>query len=180
MLMSRDIIQVRMGGHKVRQYRDELKGQFTLLNAVKGLSKVKVVPVGSGPMRTKCESFARDHGIDAEFCNEVPHEQLREFYCSIDLFVLPSYFEGFGWVFTEAYACGVPFITCEGQGIDDLVSDEEWHLWLCRPMKVEDLIQKILYFYRHRPSQHLVGEISVQPLFDHFITDISSMKEDIR
>ena len=154
----------------------ELKGQMTLLKAVVQLHNVKVLLIGSGPMRAKCEAFAREHGIDAEFRNEVPHEQLREFYCSIDLFVLPSYFEGFGCVFTESYACGVPFITCEGQGIDDLVPEEERHFWLCKPMDADDLASKIEYFFKNRPTQHLKGEIAIQPLVDDFVRKIESLR----
>ena len=148
------------------------KDHLTLLKAVTGVPNVKVVLIGSGPMRAKCEAFAHEHGIDAEFRNEVSHEQLREFYCSIDLFVLPSYFEGFGCVFTEAYACGVPFITCEGQGIDDLIPDDERHSWLCKPMDENDLSEKIVHYMRYRPQQHLKGPISFDELLPSFLAAV--------
>ena len=165
----------------------DLKDQMSLLRAVEFLNRVehvehvesgiKIVFMGSGPERARCERYAREKGIDAEFRDEVRHEQLRDFYYSIDLFVLPSYFEGFGCVFTEAYACGVPFITCGGQGIDDMIYEEDRDLWLCKPRNPEDLAVKIRYFMENRPVQRLKGEIDIDKLLSHFVDEIEGIKE---
>ena len=160
----------------------DLKGQFTLLNAVKILNEdrnkfkdIKVIFIGSGPERAKCENFVKDNGIDAEFKNEVRHEELPQFYLSIDLFVLPSYFEGFGCVFTEAWACGVPFITCEGQGMDDLIPNEERSKWLCRPRDSEDLANKIGNYMEYRWEQKLAGSIEINDLVSEFVRKIRDL-----
>lgn len=165
----------------------DLKDQISLLRAVEmvngeGVKEcesegVRVVFVGSGPERARCERYASEKGIDAEFRDEVRHEQLRDFYHSIDLFVLPSYFEGFGCVFTEAYACGVPFITCGGQGIDDMIYEEDRGLWLCKPRNPEDLAAKIKYFMEKRPVQRLKGEIDINNLVSHFAAEIEVIRE---
>ena len=163
----------------------ELKDHMSLLRAVdiihrntKYREKIKVVFVGSGPERTKCERYARACGIDAEFRSEVRHEQLRDFYYSIDLFVLPSCFEGFGCVFTEAWACGVPFITCEGQGMDDMIYEEDRGLWLCKPHNPEDLAGKVGYFMENRPAQHLKGEIDIGKLVLDFANEIDVLRKE--
>ena len=155
------------------------KDQITLLRAVDILGRVehvesgmKIVFVGSGPEREKCERYAREMGIDAEFRNEVRHEQLGDFYHGIDLFVLPSYFEGFGCVFTEAWACGVPFITCEGQGMDDMIYEEDRGLWLCKPRNPEELAARIKYFMENRPVQSLKGEIDIDKLVQDFVNEV--------
>ena len=134
-----------------------LKDQMSLLIAVSNIGDVKVIFVGSGPERVKCEEYARRHDIDAEFRNEVRHELLPEFYRSIDLFVLPSYFEGLGCVFIEAWACGTPFISCEGQGIDDLIYEEDRSIWLCKPRDPDDLAQKIKNYIKLCDSDKLVS-----------------------
>lgn len=159
-----------------------LKDQISLVKAIKILNEksdndkdIKVIFIGSGPDRAKCENLAKDNGIDAEFRDEVRHEELPQFYHSIDLFVLPSYFEGFGCVFTEAWACGVPFITCEGQGMDDLIPNEERSKWLCRPRDPEDLANKISNYMNHRWEQKLSGPIGINELVVEFVWKIQDL-----
>lgn len=161
----------------------ENKGHLDLLNALLSLidriQGIKVRLIGIGPTLGTCRAFVREHGLEANvsFEEEMDHTQLPDFYRSLDLFVLPSYFEGFGCVFTEAWACGTPFITCEGQGMDDMVVPEERHLWLCKPKCPEDLADKILYFYRHRPAQHLAGPIDIDVLVSRFVGQIEALRK---
>ncbi len=154
------------------------KDQMTLLRAVdlfnheiheRHENRVRVVFVGSGPERRRCEEYAREKGIDAEFRDEVRHEQLPEFYRSIDLFVLPSYFEGFGCVFTEAWACGTPFITCEGQGIEELIPTNERKHWLCRIGDYGDLANKINEYIVSPRCQYLSDDVSIDVAVENFI-----------
>ena len=167
----------------------DLKDQISLLRAIDILNHVehvehvelglKVLFVGSGPERAKCEEYAKEKEIDAEFRDEVRHEELANFYHELDLFVLPSYFEGFGCVFTEAWACGVPFITCEGQGMDDMIYEEDRDLWLCKPCNPVDLAAKIKYYIERRPKQRLKGEIDIDKLVPNFINQIENIRNEL-
>lgn len=152
------------------------KDQITLVKAVerlarKGADNIKVRMIGSGPLRRKCEQYVSENGLGdiVSFENERGHECLPLFYRSIDLFVLPSYFEGFGCVFTEAYACGTPFMTCEGQGMDDLVPKDERVTWLFPRQDDDSLAARILYCMNERPRQNLVGEIDINSLVAKFL-----------
>lgn len=161
----------------------ELKDQMTLLKAVKMLSRVggsgsgravgvggvRVVFVGSGPKRRECERYAREHGIDAEFRDEVQHDQLADFYRGLDLFVLSSFFEGFGCVYTEAWCCGTPFIACEGQGIEEVVPEEDRGKWLCRKRDPKDLAAKIAGYIENRWEQRLTEDPDINGLVERFI-----------
>lgn len=120
----------------------ELKDQITLIKAVEKVihshpyasheEEIRVRFVGTGYTRENCESYIKEHGIDKyfEFIDSIPHNQLPDFYRSLDLFVLPSYWEAFGCVYTEAYACGVPFIGVKGQGISEIIEVSEKDKWL--------------------------------------------------
>lgn len=158
-----------------------LKGQMILLEAMTK-SPVKdfdwrIRFVGSGEIKRDSEQFVERHGWKerVSFEAEVRHEKLPDFYRSLDLFVLPSSFEGFGCVFTEAYACGTPFITCEGQGMDDLIPDNERHLWLVKPHDADDLARKIRYYFEKRPVQHLAGPISFDELIPPFVEQVMAI-----
>lgn len=160
----------------------ELKDQIGLLKALALikylLGEWKLKLVGSGTIEDEMRALIASEGLEAnvEFISEMDHTQLSEFYRSLDLFVLPSWFEGFGCVFTEAYACGVPFITCEGQGMDDLIPECERHLWLCKQRNPQDLAEKVLYYYRNHPTQHLAGAIDIDVLVHNFVDDIEAMR----
>ena len=149
------------------------KDQISLLRAAAILKEigrdVKLIAIGSGPELEGCKKYAVEKNLDVDFQGEVPHEKLVDFYQSIDLFVLPSYFEGFGCVFTEAYASGVPFITCKGQGMDDLINEgEEWK-WLCNQRDPVDLAGKIDMFMKNQWKQKLSATIDSYTLAERFV-----------
>lgn len=129
--------------------------------------------LGSVGLKARCCKYVKEHGLDSvvEFCREVPHEDLPKFFRSLDLFVLPSYFEGFGCVFTEAYACGVPFICCRGQGISELAPER----WQVEPRDVEMLSEKIVEFIKDTNrirSLKLSQEYRINRLVEDFVCQI--------
>ena len=158
------------------------KNQIQLLRAVNRLkariADLKCVFVGSGRELEACQSYVAENGLGdvVEFRPEVKHEELAEFYRGLDLFCLPSYFEGFGCVFTEANACGVPFITCEGQGMDDLVPEDERGLWLCKFGDEEDLARKIMNVYEHPRCQKLRSPIAILELMRNYLDYVGELR----
>lgn len=158
-----------------------LKDHITLLKAAKILKpkipNIKIRLIGYGPTLAECREYVKLNCLDVEFIHSVEHNDLPRFYNEIDLFVLPSYFEGFGCVFTESWACGTPFITCEGQGIEDVIPLEERHLWLCKERNPIDLADKIAYYYENRPKQTLVGPITFDELIPPFLEYVKGLKK---
>ena len=57
------------------------------------------------------------------FVGPVGPEKLRELYRQSDVFVFPSFFEGFGLVILEAMACGLPVISSECSAGPDVLDD---------------------------------------------------------
>lgn len=53
----------------------------------------------------------------------VPHHDVPSLLAEADVFLLPSYFEGFGLVLLEALAAGLPFIATPHTGAADLPDD---------------------------------------------------------
>ena len=135
----------------------ELKDQITLIKAVEklvqeGVRDLRVFFIGSGRLLQRCKDYVAEHDLDSyfQFQGEMDHKELCRFYNTLDLFVLPSYFEALGCVYLEAYACGVPFIGVEGQGIEELILPENRQYQLIKPRDVKGLSHKIGYFYNHR------------------------------
>ena len=83
----------------------QIKDQITLIKAVEillkeGFEDIKVTFIGTGVTRTECEEYVQRQELNNyfEFKNEVDHRQLNAFYNTLDLFVLPSYWDAFGCV----------------------------------------------------------------------------------
>lgn len=75
--------------------------------------------------------------------------ELRERYSSADVFVFPSYFEGFGLVLLEAMACGLPVIASEASGADaDLLDESRGRL--VPTGELDALVEALRWFDRHR------------------------------
>ena len=67
---------------------------------------------GEGADRTRLEEKARSLGVAEHviFVGFVPEEEKAEYYRLADLFVMPGWGEGFGIVYLESAACGVPVL----------------------------------------------------------------------
>ena len=162
---------------------EKLKGHVILIEALSQISDKlgdwRLKLVGSGPEEGRIREIISRKGLQSrvEIIHEMFHEALPDFYRSLDLFVLPSFFEAFGCVYTEAFACGTPFIACAGQGMDDLVPESERGLWLATPGDAGDLAAKIVAYYERRPRQHVAGEIAIDPLVREFIGVVAGLRD---
>ncbi|MCG3175519.1 MAG: D-inositol-3-phosphate glycosyltransferase [Candidatus Omnitrophica bacterium] len=83
------------------------------------------VIAGGGDDRPYLASVAERCGVSSKvrFIGRVPDEDLPDLYRSSDLYVMPSTGEGFGIVFLEAAACGLPVIGGRLDGSADALRD---------------------------------------------------------
>jgi len=83
---------------------------------------------GDGTDRARLEEKAAKLGVkeNTVFTGYVPEEQKLDLYRLTDLFVMPSRLEGFGYVFLEALACGVPVVASSIDGSREAVRGGAW------------------------------------------------------
>jgi glycosyltransferase involved in cell wall biosynthesis len=84
----------------------------------------RVLIVGDGPLRDELERHARRLGVAHAVSFAGYLADVRPAYRAMDVFVLPSRDEGFGIVFQEAMAMGVPVIGTRVIGSVDAVEHE--------------------------------------------------------
>jgi glycosyltransferase involved in cell wall biosynthesis len=99
-----------------RLARGEDKGHVAVLRALPSVLRtipdLHYVIIGDGNFRAALEDLARSLGVEnrAHFVGSVSDAEVAAYLDSSDAFVMPSRIEGFGFVFLEAMARGVPVI----------------------------------------------------------------------
>jgi phosphatidyl-myo-inositol dimannoside synthase len=111
---------------------------------VSEMPDIVYVAVGDGTDRPRLEAKARALGLAdrAIFPGYVSEEEKLDYYRLADVFVMPSRLEGFGYVFLEALAVGVPVIASKVDGSREAVMNGEWGL-LVDPSDPEELIAAV-------------------------------------
>lgn len=86
--------------------------------------EVKYLVIGRGDDQPRLAQLAQDLGVSDRviFAGFVPTENLVAHYRLADAYVMPSK-EGFGIVYLEAMACGVPVVSGDDDGSADPVQD---------------------------------------------------------
>src|ERR1700749_4215741 len=83
----------------------------------------KLLMVGDGGDRSKCEQLSRDLGVNENVRFLGKQDAIEEILSVSDLFLMPSESESFGLAALEAMACKVPVITSNAGGLPELNID---------------------------------------------------------
>jgi len=107
---------------------DAQKGQSYLLKAFSVVKKrypdANLILLGEGSDRNYFEDLARKLGIENSVIMPGFKENPYKYLKNSDMFVLPSIFEGFGCVITEAMLCGLPVISTRcPSGPEDIITN---------------------------------------------------------
>jgi glycosyltransferase involved in cell wall biosynthesis len=112
-----------------RQY--PRKDTATLLRAMPSVlarhSGTRLRVIGGGPEIPRLRGLVRDLRLGASVALEGAVEsdaQVREAFFDADVFCLPSLQEGFGIVFVEAMAAGLPIVAARAGAVPEVVEDE--------------------------------------------------------
>jgi len=99
------------------------KGVDVLLNAWKKIKRFQLKVVGDGPQRAQLESMRVEN---VEFVGAVPQEDVYSFILGARFVLFPSvWYETFGTVMIEAFACGKPVVASNLGSMAEIVKDKE-------------------------------------------------------
>jgi phosphatidylinositol alpha-1,6-mannosyltransferase len=131
------------------------KGHDRVIEALPDIARripgIEYVIVGTGSEEQRLRDLAEAHGIASSvtFVGGVPHESVSTYYRNADVFVHPNRelangeVEGFGMVFIEASAFGVPVIGGNTGGTPDAILDGETG-FLVDPNSLEDITERVV------------------------------------
>ena len=94
---------------------EKQKNQMFLLNVLSGVvkrsSKYKLIIIGSGSLEGELRRFVEQNKLQEHVIFLGNVSNVNEYMCAMDLFVLPSLYEGLGIVLIEAQAAGLHCLT---------------------------------------------------------------------
>ena len=120
---SRAVISV--GTLKARKCMDRTLEAFARLAAEYPDARLTIVGIGEMEDQLKARIAELNLCDRVEMTGGLPHEQVLERMAQSDLFVLPSWGEGYGIVYIEAMAAGCISVGALGEGIEDTITDGE-------------------------------------------------------
>ena len=126
------------------------KGLEYLLKAWKRLRLPNAELVLAGRGRVDRRLLA-EFASEFKYVGELSNAELRELYITSDLFCMPSLVEGYGLVYLEALACGLPVIATRNTGAADMVQDGR-EGFIVPIQDVEALAEKLEWAYRNRAA----------------------------
>ena len=115
----------------------EKKGVEYIIKAmpkiIKSFPACRLKIAGDGPEKEKLQKLNRalNSKNNIKFLGSVPHDNIPAYLSASDIFIGPSIVaknqdtEGFGMVFIEAMACGLPIVATAVGGISDIIKDNK-------------------------------------------------------
>lgn len=120
------------------------KGIYYLLEAVSQFpsARIELTVVG--------KKFLPDDLLNkyipwATFIGDIPSSEVEKYYCSSHLLIVPTLFDSFGRVITEAMSYGLPVVSTSSAGAADYIIDNE-NGFVIPPSSVHAICEKIQYF----------------------------------
>jgi glycosyltransferase involved in cell wall biosynthesis len=143
--------------------QERYKGMDEVMGALDELAKVhpnlSYLIAGDGTDRPRLEQEARRLGVADRvvFAGRVPEDRKADYYRMADAFVMPGRGEGFGIVYLEALACGIPVVGSVLDGSRDALLDGRLGT-LVNPDDRSDVVRGILEALR-RPRGVVPAEL---------------------
>jgi glycosyltransferase involved in cell wall biosynthesis len=134
------------------------KGFDTLIQAWKRLPHLPLKIVGTGPCAAEIQDQFKDlPGV--EFLGQLPYAEMIAILRKALVLVCPSiWYETFGRVVMEAFACGVPVVASRIGALTELVGCDQRIGLLFSPGDSEDLVSKMEWLWNHPAEQDRMGK----------------------
>ena len=109
------------------------------------------------------------------FLGKLEHKEVIDIMKQYDIFSLPSYKEGFGMVYIEAMAQGIPVIGVKGEGIEDAIENGV-NGFLVERKNIEELV-KIMKFLIENPYKRIdIGKCAIETVLNKFTWNVNADK----
>jgi phosphatidylinositol alpha-1,6-mannosyltransferase len=157
----------------------EGKGQIHLLGMLSEISRtipnIVLLCIGDGPKRNELREFVQKNSLQnmVRFLGELPYEELPLYYQLSDVFVLLTHpdqdaEEGWGTVFLEAAASGLPVVAGRAGGTPEAVEHMRTGI-VVDVYKEKVVVETIVELLKNTKFAHEMGEKGKERVQQEFI-----------
>lgn len=143
----------------------------TLLTSLARLRKdipdIHLLLVGDGPLRDDLESQAQSLGLSTSVTLAGHRNDIPDILGALDIFVIPSLWEGLPNAILEAMGAGLPVVATRVGGVPEVVVDGETGL-LVPPRDPDALAGAILRLLHHPNLRWRMGRVGRNRVMEHF------------
>ncbi len=151
-----DEIVLAVAGRLSRQ-----KGYDLLFEAIRKLKQTglnfRLLIAGEGELKTDISRLAQDLGLSEHVSFLGFLENIKPLLESCDIFLLPSRWEGFGYVLVETMACRKPIIAFHASSNPEIVADGETG-FLVRDFQTDEFAEMIFFLANNPQVRQQMGE----------------------
>lgn len=130
----------------------------------------KILLGGSGKLQPEIESLAKQMNVDDKVIFPGFIEDIASFMQCIDIYVLPSLWEGFGYVLVEAMANKKPILAFNLSSNPEIIADNETG-YLIEENNIDETINKITLLSQDHNLLKAMGESGEKRVKDLFVID---------
>jgi len=130
------------------------------LKIAKKYPKINFKIAGAGKEKEKLIKLSKNLKLkNVEFCGFVSEGSMRDFYNSLDIFIFPFLYEGFGLPVLEAMACGTPVLVSNKGSLPEIVPNEN------NIIDIENIIKtknRIIFMVKSRKRLNSLTQESIK------------------
>ncbi|MCK4537857.1 MAG: glycosyltransferase [Candidatus Krumholzibacteria bacterium] len=170
-------IVIGNAGRMVKQ-----KGQESLIKIAVRLKEAgldfRLLIAGDGPLRQRLEDMAEKAGVSDRTVFTGFVRNMKSFMESLDIFVLTSLWEGFGYVIVEAMAAAKPVVAFNSSSNPEIVNDGKTGILVS---SIEEMAESIISLSADSEKMRLLGSNGRSSLESVFSmkTAVSNLQEYI-
>lgn len=132
-----------LGSLEARKNINLIIKAFNFIKQDKNLKLLRLILAGSPGWGSETifeEADASPYRKDILFAGSVSDTEALYFYNSAEVFIYPSFFEGFGFPPLEAQSCGIPVVASDRSSLPEILGSSAV---LINPWRVDDLVLAI-------------------------------------
>jgi glycosyltransferase involved in cell wall biosynthesis len=127
----------------------------------------RIIIAGTGRLEAQLREYARSSGVEDRIVFLGFIEDMKSFMESLDIFVLTSLWEGFGYVIVEAMANAKPVVAFDISSNPEIIEDGK-NGYLIPPFDIGLLSDRVVQLAENRRLRKQLGDYAKESVYERF------------